>query len=471
MAGPDVTDFTSMVSQTLGISPLSLIISFPLGFVILYSILSKRKEWNKIGELGKTIFSFFIGYSIFTITRFFVWFLLMPFSAITYQPELSLQTDNITNSLLAIFFIFYLAGFIQSKPKESKIIDTVFKIYFLSTVTIGLALIVMFISVYFSALSFISNFVLVYVFLSIIFSGFGTYLIFLFLKKKQIRKVTKFSFVGKRELLVFIVIFIVSIAVLNYLLPHVVYYDVIEKEILIDGRQGLYNQQFWTTYRNIEIPIKIENSGYMGWIPIDYRDIIINFSEPYFIMNISSHASSIYENSFPNEYITKATSLKNATIDESFGKFILFFDRYTFLNIDELSNITLNGYKSVNLSKDSYSVKYSGPEINENDVLLKILIENKMSNDIEFRNMEIFYSGNQFSSCSLNTVLGEFDNITNTMVLRIGSCSPNSCELYSYFDNAPHAYIVMESNNIIARNIKLTPYSRMNITINLNCTK
>ena len=481
MAVPDITDFTSMIISSLGISPLSLIISFPLGFVILYSILFKNSEWNRVGEIGKTIFSFFIGYSIFTITRFFVWFLIMPISAVLYQSDLPSQTDNIVNTLLAAFFIFYLADFIQNKRKKEGIINIIFKVFLLSTALVIFVLLIMLTSIYFSSLSFISGFTLVFIFLSFIFSFFGAYIIILFLKNRQIKKVTSFKIkISKRNrkyistkyvLIALVIIFTIFTVILSFLIPHVTYYDIKEKEVLIDGnRLSLFNQQFWSSYRNVEMPIKIENSGYLGWIPIDYKDIITNVSDPYFIINTSDGVFNIQEHAFPNEYITKLFSLKNATIDKPINKFILFFDKYTFLDSNKIGIITLNGYKGINLSKESYNVKYFDPEISENSVLIKIPIENNMPNDIEFKNIGIFYSGNRFSSCILNNSYGEFTNYTNTRILS-SSCSSQSCESYSYFDYPPYISIVMEGNNVMTRSIKLSHYSKVNIIISLNCTK
>lgn len=476
MVGEISPDIISTISQIFNIPVINLFVSFPLGFVILYSLFYyNKREWDKIGEIGKTIFSFFIGFSIYFIMKFYLTFLLLPLTWVIFQPELLSQIDNFISFILGATFLVYLQQFIKNKYRKEKIINGALKIFTFFSLLISFTLFAISISTLYSSLNFTSGLPSALGIITISFSFVGIFLIGSFFKEKKAKKVM--NIFPKKPLfyLFAIAVFISSILILNYFfLPKVAYYSTIEKSYLIDGKNYMpieWNQQFWSSYKAVEIPIKIENGGFFGWIPIDYGNMVFNISVPLINASFNNTNFLIQNNTFPNEQITKSLGLKNMTIDESFNKVLLFFDRYSFLDNKRLNNMFLDGYETTSINESYYDFNYSYPQIDNNSVLLQADVVNRLPKSLEFQNIFLFaYKNNQFSDCKFQKINGILRNSTFIFNLgnQYGSCEKDVC--YLSFPHGESVYIVNEGY-IKVNMIQLNPNTEINFSVLLNCTE
>jgi len=475
MVGEISPDIISTISQIFNIPIVTLFISFPLGFVILYSLFYyNKKEWDKIGEIGKTIFSFFIGFSIYFIMKSYLTFLLFPLSWVIFQPELMSQIDNAISFILGAMFLVYLQEFIKNKYKKEKIISGTLKIFTFFSFLISFTLFATSISTFYSSFNFISGLSTAFGFITISFSFVGIFLISFFFKEKQARNVLKIFPTRSIYYLLAIVGIASFTIILNFLLPHISYYNIIESGYLIDGKDlapVTWNQQFWENYKAIRIPLKIENSGFFGWIPLDYGDMVLNFSIPY--LNISFNGTNFFirNNTFPDDQTTKIFGIKNMTIDETANKALLFFDRYSFLDNKRLEKIYLEGYESIKINESYYKFEYLDPKVDNNSVYLSFKVANNLSKGLDFKDVGLFSYKYSFSECKIQEINGFFTNHSSSFPIPIvGHCEVDICILSFEYEGV---YILNENyRGFIKLNIaNLNPNSEIEFNISLNCSK
>lgn len=480
-----------LIVDTLRIPFPSVIAIFALGYLSVFIFLNKIKFWEKLSGADRTIWTIFIGFGTYYLI-FTIWSIILVTNNIFFNDVVDVYTINIfTLFSMGMIILGFLMNIYTSFRKLVDGLLQYLRIITFILISFWLALVVEALFVLLTPFSFLSGkvllntiaFVLPLVILIIAYT-MVKHRRFEFDENAFLSFIKSIKFTNKRK--VFVILAIVGLfsylffffgATVSYGDKETIEYDFNgadpnnnpQRIDLVNSEPSYYP---WKSLRYVKIPLIIYYSGAVGWLPIDYGEILPNeTSNNGKVMSVNIANQTIR---LPNEFPDiirrlEGLGIRNISLDKNYNKIVLNFNKFTYLDTSKIGKAEIFGFEYE--SSRNFILQELEPKIERHHAILYLNVTNSYDKPIIFRNIVLLKSTDFHPVCNyIYTTHGNMSSIQNNTKLNI------TCEKYGFCldQNNRLTEIKLDSetwinNNIRIEQVAITPKTNVLFGFRFDC--